>query len=92
MEEVLVLFFRFFVISGAAGSGKPGASQLDESLGQEELNDISSMPIGPANPPIHLFPYSYFNPILLKFKYVTIKNYNILLITVSDFVEILLWF
>ena len=54
---------RFFRISGLAGSGKPGASQLGESLGQEESNDTSNMRIGPAVPPTHPLHYSYFNPI-----------------------------
>ena len=53
----------FFRISGLAGSGKPGASQLDESLGQEESNDTSNMRIGPAVPATHPLHYSYFNPI-----------------------------
>ena len=66
MEEVLVkTFFRFFRISGPAGSGKPGASQLGESLGQEESNDTSNMRIGPAVPPTHPLHYSYFNPIFI---------------------------
>ena len=47
-------FKHVFRISGPAGSGKPDASILGESLGQEELNGTSSMRIGPANPPARL--------------------------------------
>ena len=46
-------FFRFFRISGPTGSGKPVASILGESLGQEELNGTSSTRIGPADPSTH---------------------------------------
>ena len=56
-------FFRFFRISGPAGSGKPSASILGESLYQEESNAPSIMPIGLANPPTHPSHYSYFNHI-----------------------------
>ena len=43
-------FFQFFRIFGPAGSGKPGASILDESLGQDHSNSTSNMEIGQANP------------------------------------------
>ena len=50
-EEVLVKnVFRFLLISGPTGSGKPDASIQGESLGQEESNDTSIVPIGPAVP------------------------------------------
>ena len=64
-------FFRFFGISGPAGSGKPDASQLGGSMGQEEPKDTSTMRIGPAVPKTHTSRYSYFNQI--------IKNHNALL-------------
>ena len=62
-------FFRFFPISGPTGSGKPGASSLGESLDQEEPNDTSSMAIGPANPSIRPWPYSYLLKKMERKKY-----------------------
>ena len=59
-------FFRFFPISGPTGSGKPDASIQGESLGQEESNDTSIVPIGPAVSPARTRHYSYFNQITLS--------------------------
>ena len=53
----------FVRISEPTGSGKPDASILGESLGQEELNGTSSTRIGPADPSTHTWHYSYFNQI-----------------------------
>ena len=63
-EEVNIKnVFPFFPISGPTGSGKPDASILGESLGQEESNDTSIVPIGPAVSPARTRHYSYFNQI-----------------------------
>ena len=74
MEEIFIKnIIPVFRISGPASSGKPGASQLGESLGQEESNDTSNMRIGPAVSPTLLWPYSYFNPIQQNVS-INIKN------------------
>ena len=53
-EEVLLknggFFLAFFWISGPAGSGKPGASILDESLAQDHSNNTSNIGIGQTDP------------------------------------------
>ena len=58
-------FFRFFGISTPSGSGKPDASYLGGSLGQEDPKDTSSMRIGPAVPPT----LPLITPILIRLPY-----------------------
>ena len=81
----------FFRISEPAGSGKPGASILGESLGQEEPKDTSSMRIGLAVSPAHLWPYSYFNQIRDLVCRRAIQAVSFYSLHVQDFASIYSW-